>query len=59
MLPDRSFDALEYHVEKGDRLFLCSDGVLECTNFAGEEFGQQRFMEGSHMSIDSLRWTLC
>jgi phosphoserine phosphatase RsbU/P len=45
MLPDRSFDALEYHVEKGDRLFLCSDGVLECTNSAGEEFGQQRFME--------------
>ena len=45
MLPDRSFDALEYHVEKGDRLFLCSDGVLECTNSAGVEFGQQRFME--------------
>jgi serine phosphatase RsbU (regulator of sigma subunit) len=45
MLPDRSYDALEYHVEKGDRLFLCSDGVLECTNSAGEEFGQHRLME--------------
>jgi sigma-B regulation protein RsbU (phosphoserine phosphatase) len=45
MLPDRSFDALEYHVEKGDRLFLCSDGILECTNSAGEEFGQHRLME--------------
>jgi phosphoserine phosphatase RsbU/P len=45
MLPDRSFDPLEYHVEKGDRLFLCSDGILECTNAAGEEFGQQRLMD--------------
>src|ERR1700733_14687264 len=45
MLPDRSFDPLEYHVEKGDRLFLCSDGILECTNSAGEEFGQHRLME--------------
>jgi sigma-B regulation protein RsbU (phosphoserine phosphatase) len=45
MLPDRSFDALEYHVEKGDRLFLCSDGILECTNSTGEEFGQHRLME--------------
>ena len=45
MLPDRSFDPLESHVEKGDRLFLCSDGILECTNALGEEFGQQRLME--------------
>jgi len=45
MLPDRTFDPLEYQVEKGDRLFLCSDGILECNNPAGEEFGQQRLME--------------
>jgi phosphoserine phosphatase RsbU/P len=45
MLPNRSFDALEYQVEKGDRLFLCSDGILECNNFAGEEFGQERLMK--------------
>jgi phosphoserine phosphatase RsbU/P len=44
MLPDRTFDALEYHVEKGDRLFLCSDGILECNNVKGEEFGQRRLM---------------
>jgi len=58
MLPDRSFDPLEYHVEKGDRLFLCSDGILECTNFAGEEFGQQRLMDllhqHRHSSLDTL-----
>ena len=43
--PIAAFDALEYQVEKGDRLFLCSDGILECTNFAGEEFGQARLMK--------------
>jgi sigma-B regulation protein RsbU (phosphoserine phosphatase) len=45
MLPDRTFDPLEYHVGRGDRLFLCSDGILECNNRAGEQFGQQRLME--------------
>jgi phosphoserine phosphatase RsbU/P len=45
MLPDRTFDPLEYHLEEGDRLFLCSDGVLECNNLEGEEFGQRRLME--------------
>ena len=58
MLPNRSFDPLEYQVEKGDRLFLCSDGILECTNFAGEEFGQERLMkvlnEHRQSSLDTL-----
>jgi phosphoserine phosphatase RsbU/P len=44
MLPDRDFDPLEYHVKEGDRLFLCSDGILECTNPENEQFGQQRLM---------------
>jgi sigma-B regulation protein RsbU (phosphoserine phosphatase) len=58
MLPDRSFDALEYQLNKGDRLILCSDGVLECNNHEGEEFGQERFMEllnqHRHSSCDAL-----
>jgi phosphoserine phosphatase RsbU/P len=62
MLPNRSFDALEYQVEKGDRLILCSDGVLECTNPAGQEFGQQRLMEllhrHRHSSLDALLMSL-
>lgn len=45
MLPDRTFDPLEYYLQEGDRLFLCSDGILECNNLEGEEFGQQRLME--------------
>jgi sigma-B regulation protein RsbU (phosphoserine phosphatase) len=44
MLPDRDFDPLEYHVKEGDRLFLCSDGILECTNPENEQFGQKRLM---------------
>ena len=58
MLPDRSFDPLEYQVEQGDRLFICSDGILECRNFTGEEFGQKRLMEllnkHRHSSLDIL-----
>jgi sigma-B regulation protein RsbU (phosphoserine phosphatase) len=45
VLPDRTFDPLEYHIGREDRLFLCSDGILECNNVAGEQFGQQRLME--------------
>jgi sigma-B regulation protein RsbU (phosphoserine phosphatase) len=58
IFPDRSFDPLEYYVENGDRLFLCSDGVLECNNIAGEEFGQDRLMEvlnnHRYSSLDTL-----
>jgi sigma-B regulation protein RsbU (phosphoserine phosphatase) len=53
-----SLDALEYQLNKGDRLILCSDGVLECNNHEGEEFGQERFMEllnqHRHSSCDAL-----
>jgi phosphoserine phosphatase RsbU/P len=58
MLPDRSFDPLEYQVEEGDRLFLCSDGILECTNVAGKEFGQERLMEVLHKHRHSSLGTL-
>jgi sigma-B regulation protein RsbU (phosphoserine phosphatase) len=58
MLPDRSFDALQYQVEKGDRLFLCSDGILECNNVAGEEFGQERLMKVLNEHRDSSLDTL-
>ena len=58
MLPNRSFDPLEYQVEKGDRLFLCSDGILESTNLAGEAFGQERLIkvlnEHRRSSLDTL-----
>jgi phosphoserine phosphatase RsbU/P len=45
MLPEMSYDALEYTLEIGDRLFLCSDGILECPNREDEQFGLDRFIE--------------
>jgi len=44
VLPEVSYDLLEYQMEIGDRLFLCSDGILECANRSGEQFGQTRLM---------------
>jgi sigma-B regulation protein RsbU (phosphoserine phosphatase) len=49
---------LQYQVEKGDRLFLCSDGILECNNVAGEEFGQERLMKVLNEHRDSSLDTL-
>jgi sigma-B regulation protein RsbU (phosphoserine phosphatase) len=58
VLPDRTFDLLEYQVEKGDRLFVCSDGILECINRESKQFGQERLMELLHrhrnVSLDAL-----
>jgi sigma-B regulation protein RsbU (phosphoserine phosphatase) len=58
VLPDLAFDPLEYYVENGDRLFICSDGILECNNLAGEGFGQHRLMEflnqHRYSSLDTL-----
>jgi sigma-B regulation protein RsbU (phosphoserine phosphatase) len=45
MLPEMSYDLLEYTMEQGDRLFLCSDGITECTNQAQEQFGFPRFID--------------
>jgi sigma-B regulation protein RsbU (phosphoserine phosphatase) len=45
MLPDMSYDLLEYTMEQGDRLFLCSDGITECANQAQEQFGFPRFID--------------
>ena len=35
----------ELHLEKGDRLFLYSDGLLDCTNPAGARFTSARLVE--------------
>jgi phosphoserine phosphatase RsbU/P len=45
VMPEMSYDLLEYQIEEGDRLFLSSDGILECANPAGEQFGRERLME--------------
>lgn len=37
----------------GDRLYLCSDGIMECENDAEEEFGVERLLDTLEASRDS------
>jgi sigma-B regulation protein RsbU (phosphoserine phosphatase) len=45
VMPEMTYDLLEYQIEQGDRLFLCSDGVLESANSMGEQYGVDRLMD--------------
>lgn len=45
VLPQMDYELYEIQVGKKDRLFVTSDGVLECTNLAGEQFGSIRLMD--------------
>jgi sigma-B regulation protein RsbU (phosphoserine phosphatase) len=38
--PDQPYADSEFSFEMGDRLLLCTDGLLEAENRAGEEFGE-------------------
>lgn len=40
LLEEAQFDSVIFHLEPGDRLMLYSDGITECENRAGEEFGE-------------------
>ena len=42
MLPGLGYEEKECRIESGDLVLLYSDGVTECTNPAGEEFGDAR-----------------
>jgi len=44
MVEEATYDTLELPLELGDRYVLYTDGVLEATNSAREEFGADRFM---------------
>ena len=44
MVEEATYDALEFPLELGDRYVLYTDGVLEATNSAQEQFGADRFM---------------
>jgi sigma-B regulation protein RsbU (phosphoserine phosphatase) len=44
MFPEAAYEALELPLEPGDRIVLCTDGILEAANPAREEFGADRFM---------------
>lgn len=50
-VPDASFNCGEAHLARGDSLLAYSDGVLECRNTAGTEFGMERLLKAAKMSI--------
>jgi phosphoserine phosphatase RsbU/P len=42
---EATYDSLQVPIEAGDRFVLYTDGILETTNPAQEEFGTDRFMQ--------------
>ncbi len=40
LLSDATYGADTIHLQPGDTVIVCSDGVTEATNTAGEEFGR-------------------
>ena len=45
MMPDTSYVESIVPIADGDRIFLCSDGLYECTNANDEEFSRRRLVE--------------
>ena len=39
------YDRIDVQLHPGDRIILYSDGITECTNLQGEEFGQDRLAD--------------
>jgi sigma-B regulation protein RsbU (phosphoserine phosphatase) len=58
MLPHVDYEEEKVSLDKGDRLFLYSDGITECTNDKGVQFSAERltqFLEqGQHLSLGEL-----
>jgi sigma-B regulation protein RsbU (phosphoserine phosphatase) len=48
---EASFNCGETQLEPGDSLLAYSDGVVECRNTAGIEFGLERLLKAARMSI--------
>ena len=61
MVEEATYDALEFPLEPGDRYVLYTDGVLEATNSAQEQFGADRFMRfienHKHLAADQFSET--
>ena len=66
LIPNAGYETFETRLYPGDRLFLYSDGITECTNQSGEEYGQDGLrasfmklagLQGSEC-LDALKWEL-
>ena len=61
MVEEATYDALEFPLALGDRYVLYTDGVLEATNSAQEQFGADRFMRfienHKHLAADQFSET--
>jgi sigma-B regulation protein RsbU (phosphoserine phosphatase) len=62
MFAEASYEALEFPLEPGDRYVLYTDGILEATNSAQEQFGADRLMSfiknHSHLEAELFSQTL-
>jgi len=58
LLKDASYSSVNCSLEPGDRLYLYSDGMLECENEHGEFYGSERLLariqEWQDLPIDEL-----
>ena len=59
MMPDMTYESVVVQCQPGDRLLLYSDGVTECENGDGEQFGEQRLMavlqDGFDDEVESMK----
>jgi sigma-B regulation protein RsbU (phosphoserine phosphatase) len=62
MFAEASYEALEFPLEPGDRYVLYTDGILEATNSAQEQFGADRLMSfiknHNHLEAEPFSQTL-
>lgn len=58
LMPDLSWTDVDFALAPGERLCLFSDGISECENISGEQFGHARLQswlqERSSLALDNL-----
>ncbi|WOG25337.1 PP2C family protein-serine/threonine phosphatase [Endozoicomonas sp. 8E] len=52
MMPDMEYTSSTLQFQPGDRLFLYSDGVTECENTEGQQFGETRLLQCLQDTLD-------
>jgi sigma-B regulation protein RsbU (phosphoserine phosphatase) len=66
LIPQADYATIETQLMPGDRLLLYSDGITECANLAGEEYGEEGLertlrklarIQGAEF-LDALKWEL-